>query len=347
MSWYIDKGPESDVVLSTRVRIARNLDTYPFPGRLDFARSKVLADEVIEKLKEYTKTENGEVFVITMSELGNEDKLSLVEKHLISEELTDVSIQRFAVINKDESVSVMINEEDHIRIQAMQAGLDLEKAYKTASDLACYIEKNLSVSYHEKFGFLTSCPTNTGTGLRASVIMHLPGLAIAKRIPGIIEKIQKMGYSVRGYYGEHSISSGNMFQISNQITLGLNEEELISDLKKVISQLIEKERDIRRELYEKNPVYIEDMVYRSLGILKYARVLTSEESLKMISDVRLGKSLDIIKDIDEKSLNRIMNSVGPASVQKSVGRLMEPAERDRTRAVVIRMHLKDGEKNDG
>ena len=347
MTWYIEKGPESDVVLSTRVRIARNLDSYPFPGRLDYTRSKMLADEIIGALKEYNKSHDSDFIVIAMSELGNEDKLSLVEKHLISEELTENGIQRFAVINKDESVSVMINEEDHIRIQAMQSGLNLEKAYETASNIACYIEKKLPVSYHDKFGFLTSCPTNTGTGLRASVIMHLPGLAIAKRIPGIIERIQKMGYSVRGYYGEHSTSSGNMFQISNQITLGLNEEELISDLKKVINQLMEKERAIRKELYEKNPVYVEDMVYRSLGILKYARILTSEESLKMISDVRLGKSLGIIKDIDEESLNRIMNSVGPASVQKSVGRLMEPAERDRTRAVVIRTHLKDGEKNDG
>jgi len=347
VSWYIEKGPESDVVLSTRVRIARNIDTYPFPGRIDFAGSKLLAEEVIAKLKDYNKSQKGDFFVLNMGELGNEDKLSLVEKHLISEELTDTAVARFAVINKDESVSVMINEEDHIRIQAMQAGLHIEKAYETASDIACFLEKNLPVSYNEKFGFLTSCPTNTGTGLRASAIMHLPGLAIARRIPGIIEKIQKMGYSVRGYYGEHSVSSGNMFQISNQITLGLNEEELISDLKKVIIQIIEKERSIRKELYEKNPVYIEDMVYRSLGILKYARILTSEESLKMISDVRLGKSLGIIKDIDEENLNKIMNSVGPASVQKSVGRLMEPAERDKTRAVVIRTHLKDGEKNDG
>jgi protein arginine kinase len=278
-----------------------------------------------------------------MNDLNDEEKLALVEKHIISEDLTKGRIHRYAVIRNDESVSVMINEEDHVRIQAMEAGLNLEAAQKNAQDVAFFLEKNLPVAYHEKFGFLTSCPTNTGTGLRASVIMHLPGLVLTQKISSVVEKVQKMGYSVRGYYGENSSSIGNMFQISNQITLGLAEDELISDLKKLIYQIMEQERAIRKDIYTKNPLYIEDMVFRSLGLLKYARVLTSDESLRMISDVRLGAALGIIKDVEDTSINRLMTLVGPASVQKEAGRVMEPKERDKTRAFVIRKELKDGD----
>ena len=344
MTWYIDKGPDSDVVLSSRIRIARNLCDFPFPHKLDEITSAKVSGDIIQALVSYGKSIQNEFIRVDMADLTEEDKLSLVEKHLISEDLTKGGIVRNAMILKDESVSIMVNEEDHIRIQAMESGLNLEKAYEKAKEIAIYLEQALSIGYNAKVGFTTSCPTNTGTGLRASVMMHLPALVMAGKIALVMENIQKMGYSVRGYYGENSNSLGNIYQISNQITLGLNEEELISDIKKLIQQIMDQERLIRKQLFDKNPLYIEDKVYRSLGILKNARMLTSDETVKMISDVRLGFALGILDDIDERSFNRIMATIGPASVQKAAGKLMEPAERDRMRSMVVREVLKEGEK---
>ncbi len=339
MTWYIDKGPESDVILSSRVRLARNLSNFPFPNKLAKADSAKAAEQILTALKGLSDNRRNRYRILDMSELGAEDKLALVERHLISEELTDPRLARFAFIRDDESVSVMINEEDHIRIQAMEAGYNLEAAFSAARDIAICLEKSLPVGYHEKYGFTTACPTNTGTGMRASVIMHLPALAIMGKAALIIEKIRKMGYSVRGYYGEHSSSAGNMFQVSNQITLGLNEEELITDLKKLISQIMRQERAVRQEIYEKNPAVIEDKVFRALGLLKYARILTSEEAIRLISDVRLGKALGIIKGPDEVNFNRVMSVIGPASIQKAEGRVMDPGERDKARAAEVKKEL--------
>ena len=344
MTWYIEKGPDSDVVLSSRIRIARNLSNYPFPHKLNEAVSAKVSQEICQALACLGKSIKNEFIQVNMNELSQEDKLSLVEKHLISEDLTKGGIVRNAMIQKDESISVMVNEEDHIRIQAMEAGMNLERAYERAEKIAIYLEQTLPIGYNEKVGFTTACPTNTGTGLRASVMMHLPGLVIAGKIAPVMENIQKMGYSVRGYYGENSNSLGNVFQISNQITLGLKEEELISDIKKLIQQIMDQERLIRKQLYSKNPLFVEDKVYRSLGILRNARILTTDETVKMISDGRLGVALGILNDVDEKSFNKIMASIGPASVQKAAGKIMEPAERDRMRSIVVREVLKKGEE---
>lgn len=343
MAWYIEKGPEGDVILSSRVRLARNLNGYVFPNKMTEELSSAAAEDILNALKKRAEKSGEKFHKIQMSGLGNEDKKALVERHLISDELTESSLARFAFVKDDESVSVMINEEDHMRIQAMESGLNLESAYKAASDVAIALEKSLPIAFHETYGFVTSCPTNTGTGMRASVLMHLPVLSMTGAIGVAVEKIRKMGYSVRGYYGEHSTASGNMYQISNQITLGLEEEEIIADLKKLIFQIAEQERTLREEIYKKNPAVIEDKVYRALGILKYARILSSEEALKLISDVRLGKALGIIDQPDEANFNRIMTVIGPASVQKSVGKILDTRERDIARAMVIKKELK-GEK---
>ncbi len=344
MTWYIDNGPDSDVVLSSRIRIARNLCSYPFPHKLSEAASAKVSQEICQALVRFGKSVKNEFIQVNMNDLTEQDKLSLVEKHLISEDLTKGGIVRNAMIQRDESVSVMINEEDHIRIQAMEPGMNLERAYERAEEIAIFLEQALPIGYNEKVGFTTACPTNTGTGLRASVMMHLPGLVMAGKIAPVMENIQKMGYSVRGYYGENSNSLGNIYQISNQITLGLNEEELISDIKKLIQQIMEQERFIRKQLYSKNPLFVEDKVCRSLGTLQNARMLTTDETVKMISDARFGVALGIIKEVDEKSFNKIMASIGPASVQKTAGKIMEPAERDRMRSIVVREVLKEGEK---
>lgn len=344
MTWYIDKGPDHDVILSSRIRLARNLMNYPFPHKLNAAASAQAAREISKNLIAYGKSMQNEFLEVNMNEMNEQEKQSLVEKHLISDDLTKGGITREALILRDESISIMINEEDHIRIQVMEAGMNLEKAYEKAREIAIYLEQTMQIGYHEKYGFTTTCPTNTGTGLRASVMMHLPVLVMTGKIGAIVENIRKMGYSVRGYYGENSNSFGNVFQISNQITLGLNEEELISDIKKLIQQIMEQERSLRKHLYEKNSVFIEDKVFRSLGILQNARILTSDEAVKLISDIRFGVALGIIEGIKEENLNRIMAAIGPASVQKAAGKVMEPAERDKTRAFVVRNLLKEGDQ---
>ena len=240
------------------------------------------------------------------------------------------------IISRDESVSIMINEEDHIRIQSMQAGLNLEDAFEAASAAALILEGRLSLAYSEKYGFLTACPTNTGTGMRASVMAHLPGLTMSGRIKDVIEGLNKMGFTVRGNYGEHSKAQGHHFQISNQLTLGLAEDDLINDLKRMLQQLIVQERNIRRELYRQHPVALEDKVMRAYGILRTARVMTSEEAVSLLSSVRLGLALGLFPKLTESDINRVQSMIGPASIQKARGRPLGPEDRDMTRAAIIR-----------
>lgn len=340
MTWYIDQGPDSDVIISSRVRLARNLDRYPFPHRLDKKQAKEAAKEIVDAFYGAEKERKRLYVDVDLSTLSAEDLESLVEKRLISEDLAREVPGARAIISRDESVSLMINEEDHIRIQSMKAGLDLEGAYQSAYLVALSLEQTLPLAYSEQYGFLTACPTNTGTGMRASVMAHLPGLVQAGNIRVILESLGKMGFAVRGLYGEHSKAEGNLFQISNQLTLGLSEEDLLSDLRRMVQQLLEQERQARKTLYQKSPVDIEDRAERSLAILRNARLMTNEEAQKLISEVRLGVALGILRDVNPPTLNRISSVIGPASIQKANGRQMNARERDTARASLIRDLLK-------
>ncbi len=340
MTWYIDEGPDSDVIISSRVRLARNLEGTPFPHRLDQQRSKKIALEITNAFFADDAARRSQFLTLDLNELSQEDQMSLVEKRLISEDLVHKDNWHRAIISRDESISIMINEEDHIRIQSMRAGQNLENAYEAAAETASVFEERLPIAYSDEFGFLTACPTNTGTGMRSSVMAHLPGLTIAGAMRPVAESLSKMGFVVRGMYGEHSKSQGDLYQISNQLTLGISETDLISDLKRMLQQLIEQERNNRVTLYDQQPDMIENKVMRAYGILRFARLMTTEEALSLLSDVRFGQSIGLLKTVSRRDLNQIQSAIGPASIQKAHGRLMTPEERDRERAKIIRDLLK-------
>jgi len=336
MTWYIDQGPESDVIVSSRVRLARNLNQYPFPHRMDSQQARQAADEIVQAFYLDDATRKKQYLMVDLETLSDEDRLALAEKRLISEDLAGNGKNHRAIISRDESVSIMINEEDHIRIQSMQAGLNLEQAYEASARAATILEQKLPLAYSEKYGYLTACPTNTGTGMRASVMAHLPGLAMAGKIKDTVDSLTKLGFTVRGHYGEHSKAQGNLFQISNQLTLGISEDDLINDLKRMLLQLIEQERQVRRELYRRQPLALEDKVMRAYGLLRSARLISNEESTGLLSDLRLGLSLGLLRALSETDINRLYASIGPASIQKAHGQAMSPEERDSARAAVIR-----------
>lgn len=339
MTWYVDKGPDSDVVLSSRVRLARNLCDFPFPNRLNPERAAALSQTVSDAFIGEDKDHKAEYLDVDLGTMAEEDRMALAEKRLISEELARNGECRRAIISRDESVTVMVNEEDHIRVQAIAPGLDLNAAYRKAEAVSMLLEERLPMAYSDKYGFLTACPTNTGTGMRASVMAHLPGLALAGRIQGTVEGLGKMGFAVRGNYGEHSHASGNLFQISNQITLGLSEDEVITDLQRVVGQLVSQERKAREVVSKADPVRLKDQASRSLGLLRYAIRITTEEAMRRISEMRLGVSLGFLPDISEEILNKAMVAIGPASVQKKAGHPMGEEERDIARAEIIRSIL--------
>ncbi len=336
MTWYIDQGPDSDVIISSRVRLARNLTRYPFPHKLDKAQSAEVATEITAAFFRKNEERKRDFLELDLSSLPAEDRESLVEKRLISEALAQRTESGRAIISRDESFSLMLNEEDHIRIQSMKAGFDLQNAYREAFIVALSLEESLPLAYSEQYGFLTACPTNTGTGMRASVMAHLPGLVQIGSIRPLLEGLGKMGFTVRGQYGEGSKAGGNLFQISNQLTLGLSEEDLLSDLTRIVQQLIEQEREARQKLYQQQPIEIEDRARRALATLRNARLMTAEEAQKLISDVRLGNALGILHDITPQTLNRIIANIGPASIQKANGRQLNAHECDVARSTLIR-----------
>lgn len=336
MNWYDGSGPEGDVVLSSRIRLARNLKEFPFPHKLSPAASRMVADRVEEALFGVGTHLKREFASLEMDGMDEVDRLALVEKHLVSKEFVTGGAGRRALVNRDESISMMVNEEDHVRIQAMRAGLSLDETYRDALRLAMLLEENLEVGFHPQFGYSTACPTNTGTGLRASVMVHLPGLTMSGYVAALVEALRKIGFTVRGLYGENSEATGSIYQVSNQITLGVSEEETLADLKRLVAQGLEQERGIRRELYRLQPLTLEDRVHRAYGVLKHARRIASEEALQLLSDIRLGVSLGILRNIRTETLNRLTLGVGPATLQKTVGRTMSPDERDAARATAIR-----------
>lgn len=336
--WYIEKGPESDVVMSSRVRLARNFKDYPFP----FKMNKEDGEKVIEKVKDAvfnSSYSEGDFEFKDMQKMSLIDKQVLVEKHLISPNLVAGRTGSAAIISRDEKISIMINEEDHLRIQCLFSGLQLDKAWGLCNKIDSLLEENIDYSFNETLGYLTCCPTNVGTGIRASAMLHLPALTMTGYIRGMLEICGKLGIAVRGIYGENSEALGNLFQLSNQITLGQSEEEIINSITNIGNQIINQERMLRAELHKQNPFRFEDKIYRSLGTLSNARIISSEESFKLISDVRLGVDMGIIKDIDVSKLNEILLKIQPANLQMGFEKTLSPDDRDIKRAEMIREKL--------
>ncbi|WP_088006724.1 protein arginine kinase [Indiicoccus explosivorum] len=346
-SWMSNEGEHSDIVMSTRVRLARNLAEFRFPYAFTDEEAKKVDERVSAILKE--DREPPEDFThIDIQETPDLKRQILVEKHLISPLLAKGEHSGSVLLSTNEELSVMINEEDHLRIQSLQPGFRLQEAYEKADSLDTFLEKKLAYAFHETYGFLTSCPTNTGTGMRASVMVHLPALTMTRQIDRIIPAISRLGMVARGSYGEGSEALGNVYQISNQTTLGMSEHEILQELENITLQLIEQERRARRAILEQSPSALEDRIYRSLGILTHARLLSTEEAAKCLSDVRLGIDLDLINDMDMSVLNELMIFMQPAFLQHYAERPLQPNERDRARAKLFRERLvNDHDKQEG
>ena len=336
----VKPAPESDVAISSRIRLARNIENYPFTTRMTKAQST----EILNKVKNAVLGDDGSerqgFSFLELQSMNALDRQFLVEKHLISPEFAEGDISRAAIISKDGRVSIMVNEEDHLRLQCIFPGMQTEAAWKLCGDIDSKLEQKLDYAFDKGFGYLTCCPTNAGTGIRASVMLHLPALSMTGYIKGILENCSKIGVAVRGAYGENSEASGNMFQISNQVTIGQTEEEIIAGIGNITSQISEQERILRAELYKQNPLRFEDRIFRSYGILMNARIISTEESLKLLSDVRLGVIMGLINGLELEDLNEIMLMIQPAYLQKLSGGQLKPDERDQRRADLVRMKLK-------
>lgn len=328
-----------NIVITTRIRLARNLSSVPFPHLLTQDR----ADEIIDLISEATMgsrlNEHNDFSMIKLRELNAFQRMSLVEKHLISKEHANSYQNAAVLINKNNDISIMINEEDHIRLQVIGNEFNLKQVYDAANEIDDVLEETVNYAYDSKLGYLTSCPTNIGTGIRASVMLHLPALSLVKNIDSMIDTINQVGITIRGYYGEGSNSMGNIYQISNQITLGLSEEEILNNISGVSKKIIDNESSARSILMKKQALEIEDDIYRSLGMLKYTRIITSTECLNLLSKVRLGIELGIISDYRVDEIDSLFFKVQPATLQLTLGQELDDRRRDIERARVVREAL--------
>lgn len=331
--WYRSSGKDSDVTISTRVRLARNLASYPFPCRI----SERQQTEINQKVKDILLSDGTFDFkYIDMASLSDTEALSLAEKRLVSPDFIKNRRGRALIISDDETVSIMLGEEDHIRIQVMQAGFALAECYETADRVDRILDSHLRYAFDEKLGFLTECPTNLGTGLRASVMMHLPAIQESGVLSQIVATVAKIGLTIRGTYGEGSSPLGAMYQISNQVTLDISEQSAINNLRSISSQIMEQERAYRAELIKNTAA--EDKVSRAYGILKYSRIMDTKESIGLLSSVRLGVSSGLIKETDLDTLNGLCIDTQPANLTLITG--ADSAEaRDAARAALIRSQL--------
>lgn len=347
--WMKNEGPEADIAISSRVRLARNLDTLPYP----LIASKDQLHEVLQKTEDHFADKAhdhfGKLTLLKTAELSENERRVLVEKHLVSPNLMKNGTERGVLLSEDESLSVMVNEEDHFRIQCLLSGFQLEQGLAYANAMDDWMEEKLDFAFDEKRGYLTACPTNVGTGLRSSVMMHLPALVLTKQLNRILPAINQLGLVVRGIYGEGSEALGNLYQISNQTTLGAPESEIIKDLSSVVAQLIQHERSAREQLWENSQNKLEDRIFRSYGILSYSRRIETKEAMERLSDVRLGIDMGIIKDVKGSILNELMVLTQPGFLQQYAGEDLKPKERDWRRASLIRerLHLEEEESQDG
>ncbi len=337
-AWLSGEGEESTVVLSTRVRLARNIAGCRFPESADddtrqriinyfdscLARSKVLSSG------DYHKA----------SDINELDQNFLIERHLISPAFLNGEAFKALFIDPQARVSVMVNEEDHLRIQALSSGLDSQGSYDLAVKYESEIGRYLEYDYDHDFGYLTACPTNAGTGMRVSMLIHLPGLVLTRDIDKVISHITRSGLVVRGFYGEGSDVLGNLFQVSNQNTLGITEEEVLAHIERITKEIIEKEAAARQRLMDEAEDMIEDKIWRAYGILKNARVLTSDEVMNLLSAVRLGHAMNIIDFLSLSLINDILLLSQPAHLQKYYGHEMDSNRRDFVRAQMVREKLR-------
>ncbi|MFA5431089.1 MAG: protein arginine kinase [Candidatus Omnitrophota bacterium] len=335
--WLKGTGANSDIVISSRVRLARNIDKMPFPHWA----GKKQAEAVIEKaraLKENVDFLKSTSF-LGMSELDSVDKQFLVERHLMSHELSQKPNSKALIVENNEVLSVMVNEEDHLRIQVMQSGFNLKGAWDIVNGLDDAISREVQYAFSREWGYLTACPTNAGTGMRGSVMLHLPALVMLNQINRVLAAIAKLSFTTRGFYGEGTQAAGNFFQISNQVSMGQSEEDLVGNIDGLIRQIIEQEAQAREALLAREKAMLEDRVHRSFGILRNAHIISSKETIELLSMLRLGCELGMIGDLNRSVLNELFILIQPAHLQKLENKKLSPEDRDVKRAEIIRGKL--------
>lgn len=335
--WYEKTGEQGDIIVSTRIRLARNLKEYPFPCKLQKQERQTI-DDIVKTVLLSENAPGGQRFhYIDMGEMDQTSAVSLVERHLVSPEFVSDREGRGLLLTEDESVSIMLNEEDHIRLQVMQQGLSLNDVYDTADKLDSFLDERLSFAFDDRLGYLTQCPTNLGTGMRASLMLHLPALQESGAMSRIAGSLSKLGLTIRGIYGEGTYPKGALYQLSNQVTLGLSEQAAVTNLKDIAMQMVAQERAAREVMSRQLETL--DAVGRSVGILLNARILNNEEFMKLISNVRLGISMGVIDNISYEKVNGLIIDAQPATLMKNAGKALTPAERDKLRAELVKERL--------
>ena len=336
--WLKGTGPHAEIVISSRIRLARNLDKLPFPHWANKKQGEQTLETISGALVKVDYLKKTTFF--KLADLDNVDKQFLIERHLMSHEHAQRTNHKAVVIDDEEIVAIMLNEEDHLRCQVMQSGFNLFEAWSIINAIDDALAKELSFAFLPEWGYLTACPTNTGTGMRGSVMLHLPALVMTRQINRVLAAISKLSFTTRGLYGEGTQASGNFFQISNQVSLGHSENEIIENINSLIRQIIEQESQAREVMLVQNRALLEDRINRSFGILKSARIISSQETIELLSMVRLGVDLEIVKDIDRRTVNELFITTQPAHLQKTENKKLSAQERDVKRAELIRNKLK-------
>lgn len=339
--WLLSGGPRSDIVISSRIRLARNIAGFPFLPRLTDDQR----EEITDRMRSFfeTDTERSQWSFVDLRRLEDLDCQLLVERHLISRQLAEHRGTRGVSISRDEGASVMVNEEDHLRLQVVRGGLQLKELWNQINALDDRIESQVDYAFHPRYGYLTACPTNVGTGIRVSVMLHLPALKLTGEIERVFRAAKDMHLAVRGLYGEGTEASGDFYQISNQVTIGRTEEDVIEEfLHLVIPHIINYENRERQALLDDKSLALDDRIFRSYGTLIYARTISSEETMKHLSHVRLGIHLGRIKDVDVRTINELFLLTQPAHLQKIHGSRLSGEQRSAVRAELIRKKLGAG-----
>jgi len=340
--WLRGSGPEADIVISSRIRLARNLADYPFISRATRPDRTQIEHVLRERILSIEAS--GDLLYLNVEELEGVDRQFLVERQLISREHAESQGARAVAIDGCEKFSLMINEEDHLRMQVMQSGLNLQSVWEQVNRLDDLIEEKVTFAFHERLGYLTACPTNVGTGMRVSVMLHLPALVITRQIDKVFRSLQKISLAVRGLYGEGSQAMGDFYQISNQITLGRTEAELIRQVAEIVPVIIDYERQARDFLIKESHENLHDRVSRAYGILRTAQTISSEETMHLLSSVRMGVNLGLIPDLEIPAINQLFIHTQPAHLQKLSGTELSTTDRNIERARYLRRHLN---KEDG
>ncbi len=344
-NWLNAKGHEGNIVISSRVRLARNIEGQLFPHRMSPEDKEKLIDSVKETIDSSSfKKSVGEMKLSKMDELSGLDREFLLEKHLISPNMLDQYHNRGLVLGLDESISILINEEDHLRIQSFFSGLNLQDAFIIADKVDDALEKFYSYAYHEKYGYITSCPTNIGTGVRFSVMMHLPALSMTGGLKEVQRSLKHDGFVIRGFFGEGSEGYGSLYQISNQFTIGVKEEDIMIGLEKRINDILIKEKESREHLFKQKKYEMQDMIYRAFGNIKYSVLLTAKEGMNNVSLIRLGleRGMPFEVDINYQQLNNLIVLAQNAGLQSYFGKMMSTEERNRMRPRLFKEILKIG-----